>query len=504
MTKSLLLRSMVIVIFVAIGACGPNGQGDQFKKASNCPEGSDRCYLPDMTTNEGGHEADPDCHPNITVCYPDSVPLPPGEPRCVGGCLDPDHDGDGTGHSVGTNSAGTSHSIGEDSESDGPDYAPVRGPIDSGSSGPGGDHPGGNPFSSVGRSLGDFAHGLSKGAGQVWHVIRSEFDGEAEERRREADQARAVYDEAQDLLSQIKAIQDQAASDQARLESATAGIEHFRRDWASDLGMQQLGDFRARYNHRTDAIIGKIPHPSPSEYEANTPSPDHPTREYIGKPNVDQGLRYADFADQQIDAHSEWDHRTERKEVVGAGREAFHQAEASYQSGNLNEGNQAVAIGTALVDFALSMTPTVGGYKDVVEAVTGHSLLTGESLGTWGRAAATVGAAVFIGSVIVAPEVLPVVGILGKVLRGGREGREAVAATEAAQAAERVVSSAKQYEVESSKLGEYLGRLREAQTTKGNFDLPSGTRNEAQFLGEAWVGPNAKKMPYNNQPGKFV
>ncbi len=69
---------------------------------------------------------------------------------------------------------------------------------------------------------------------------------------------------------------------------------------------------------------------------------------------------------------------------------------------------------------------------------------------------------------------------------------------------EEVIDSAKRFELPPAKLGEYMGRLREAGRTKGNFDLPKGNKNEANFLGESWVGPNAKKVPYQGQPGLFI
>ncbi|MCX6131811.1 MAG: hypothetical protein NTX25_22475, partial [Proteobacteria bacterium] len=68
----------------------------------------------------------------------------------------------------------------------------------------------------------------------------------------------------------------------------------------------------------------------------------------------------------------------------------------------------------------------------------------------------------------------------------------------------RLVNFAKKFQVSPTKLGEYMGRLREAGRTKGNFDLPKGSRNEANFLGESWVGPNARQVPYQGQSDQFI
>ena len=44
-------------------------------------------------------------------------------------------------------------------------------------------------------------------------------------------------------------------------------------------------------------------------------------------------------------------------------------------------------------------------------------------------------------------------------------------------------------EVDQAKSAEMFGRLREAARGKGNFGVGQGTRDEADELGKAWVGP---------------
>ena len=132
-------------------------------------------------------------------------------------------------------------------------------------------------------------------------------------------------------------------------------------------------------------------------------------------------------------------------------------------------------IGTALVDMALSLVnPTVGGVKDVIEAITGNSLLTGEALGTWGRGAAMVGAAVFIGTAIVAPEALPVIGMLGKVLRAGGKAEKVEESINAATKLERAIESLpKGLKVERIRAGTGPERIAVVGRSMGNAE--SGT-----------------------------
>jgi hypothetical protein len=67
-----------------------------------------------------------------------------------------------------------------------------------------------------------------------------------------------------------------------------------------------------------------------------------------------------------------------------------------------------------------------------------------------------------------------------------------------------VLDSAKKFEVSGERLGKLMGDMREWIKTRGNFGMGAGKRNEAEFLGESWVGPNAIKKDYPGNPGKYI
>lgn len=87
--------------------------------------------------------------------------------------------------------------------------------------------------------------------------------------------------------------------------------------------------------------------------------------------------------------------------------------------------------------------------------------------------------------------------IATKYLKGGRTLQDVERVSE-------VVESAKKFEVPKNKIGDYMGSIREATNTRGNFGMGTGKRSEAEFLGESWVGPNPIKKDYPGKPGKYI
>jgi hypothetical protein len=58
--------------------------------------------------------------------------------------------------------------------------------------------------------------------------------------------------------------------------------------------------------------------------------------------------------------------------------------------------------------------------------------------------------------------------------------------------------------ISSPRLGNMIGDLKQAVSTRGNFDFTPGSTKQAYFIGDCWVGPNPTKSAYSNHPGKYV
>ena len=116
-----------------------------------------------------------------------------------------------------------------------------------------------------------------------------------------------------------------------------------------------------------------------------------------------------------------------------------------------------------------------------------------------------VGKAEIIGRV--ASDIIMAIAPTAAIARIGKGAvKSAAASSKIANRIRRITESAQKYlgKVSGSQLGEYMGTLRKAGKTKGNFDFPSGNRSEAKFFAESWVGPDSIKKPYKNHPGKFI
>jgi hypothetical protein len=256
--------------------------------------------------------------------------------------------------------------------------------------------------------------------------------------------------------------------------------------------------------------------------------------------------------------------------MVELAQNAVIAADKAYSSGDQEGGDFAIQVATTAVDVGLSLIPGVGLAKDIIEAASGYSIVTGKKLTGFERSMAVVG--ILTGGYGSALKYAGKAAILADVLKAGKAADEATEiakatskATEIAEAAEKVAvkekriidevaeavkdglpckvalniprtrpldillsiieskayaadcipgsaedalvgvfNSAGKNGLEGEKIGEVVGRLKDARKTKGNFDMPAGTSKEADFLGDCWTGPNAKLVEYNGQPGKFM
>ncbi len=172
---------------------------------------------------------------------------------------------------------------------------------------------------------------------------------------------------------------------------------------------------------------------------------------------------------------------------------ALKASKAHYQASEWEDGQIAGQIGEILLDLTTSVAPGLSVGRDLYEALTGKDLISGETLDTFARSLAVIG----IVTLGFGSKIGKALKVVNKLMKGEK-------AAEALKTSEKILEAANKFDVPSNKLGEYMGRLREAGKTKGNFDFPKGTKSEANFLGESWVGANAKKTPYQNHLGKSV
>ena len=177
--------------------------------------------------------------------------------------------------------------------------------------------------------------------------------------------------------------------------------------------------------------------------------------------------------------------------ILDASRGLQEESRSLKMAGQLIDAVKYITGAHELLDTALDMTPGVSWAKDCVEALSGRSIVTGERLSTFERSAALIGSVT--------------VGFSSKFLKGFNaitkyfRGNSAVI-----KHTQGVLNSIKGWGLSNKKLGYYIGELKKAAKTKGNFTMPKSTKKEASFLGEAWVGKNAKVRPYGGQPRKFI
>ena len=198
--------------------------------------------------------------------------------------------------------------------------------------------------------------------------------------------------------------------------------------------------------------------------------------------------------------------KEQRLEIIDAGEDATDLADESFADGDMTAGEDYLQLATNLVDVGLGLTPGVGWAKDTYEAITGTNLITGEELTSAERSFAILGAATGgLGSKL--GGLFKGVSKIVNVIRRGGKGKKTQKAADTAlvtQKHRKVYDSATKYDIPANRIGPLINDMKTWGKTKGNFDIPSGTTKEANFLGENWVGPDAIKKDYGGKPGKYI
>ena len=260
-----------------------------------------------------------------------------------------------------------------------------------------------------------------------------------------------------------------------------------------------LSNAAVNHNANIDGLL------SSNEQDQINQGIQRPQQQYQQKTavNTDDGrmiqglLLYGAYAKNEAGKSS--DYHDQRLFLIDRAEASIKDADEAFDRGDRVTGKIAAEIAIALLDLSLSLTPGIGWGKDTYEAISGRSLLTNEKLDDFSRTLAILGCVTLgIGSIFSEVEEIGKVAVeVEKVAQLGKDEKIVRDTGE-------ILSSAKKYEIESSKLGEEMGRLREATKTKGDFGMGAGKINEAEFLGESWVGPNAIKKDYPGKPGKYM
>jgi hypothetical protein len=108
------------------------------------------------------------------------------------------------------------------------------------------------------------------------------------------------------------------------------------------------------------------------------------------KEAIDEARRYLDAVKSQIELNPDR-YLEARREAVRGAETAFGLADEALGNGDQETANAAREVGIALADAAIGFTPVFGWVKDVIEAGSGYSVLTGKPLDDWSRKAAWVG-----------------------------------------------------------------------------------------------------------------
>lgn len=459
-----------LLIFFALFSCrGSLTQGERDAVTKYCRSGG-------CTLNDEGPPAPEGKEPSITKVT-DVTPVPASSDDTDGLEMGGDMDGEDLGFG------------GQGGDSQGDGIVSNSQPQDHGN--------GSDPFS----GLGDFFSDLGKGVSKAWNGAWNELNGDNAKARRRAREGKKLVSEAKDFWKKAELLKENIKQNTEGLEKSWSDIRSLAAESQLSNRKNDLKEIRDRYNKRTGEILEQVPLANPAIFEESEEGPGD--KIYPEHHRVEQGRNYLTYAKQKVEAQSHSSNFKARESLVGFGNAALDAAEGSFRAGHIQEGGALVDMGIAAADLALSLTPGVGWAKDGYEAISGSSILDGHQLTSAERTIAMVG--LLTGGI---GSKLAIMGKGAKVVdvltQSAKNADEAESIARAGNRALETLDSAKKFEVPPTKLGEYVGRLREAGRTKGNFDLPKGTKNEANFLGESWVGPNAKQVPYQGQPGQFI
>jgi hypothetical protein len=223
--------------------------------------------------------------------------------------------------------------------------------------------------------------------GKAWNSIKDELNGNNAEKRRKEREGKRLLREIHDLWEQSEALDSAESADVAAIEGNWNGLNDSWKDFGIASREKDLEEFRGRYNSRSRGVLEGVPVADPSAFDGLGKGRGEGI--YPEHKKVENGRKYLKYARGKLDPNAP-DYEA-RKTLVEFGDSALDEAETSYREGNISEGNAWHDIGIATADAALSATPIIGWMKDVYEASTGNSLLTGKKLTKFERSMAAVG-----------------------------------------------------------------------------------------------------------------
>lgn len=373
-------------------------------------------------------------------------------------------------------------------------------------SGSDGNGKGGGALEGAGDVLKHWGNEIGKG----WDGVKNEINGNNAEKRRRKREAKRLMSEMRDLWKQAESYGLEIEDDKRAIENSWGLLNESWQDFGLATREQDLSNFRSRYNTRTHQILDGVPVADPSVFEGLGKGRGEGI--YPEHAKVEAGRKYLAYARGKLDPNAA-DYEV-RKTLVDLGDAALDEAESSYRAGNVLEGNAWYEIAMAAADAALSLTPGVGWAKDVYEASTGKSLLTGKKLSDFERTMAAVGALTGgIAKLGVIAKAGKIFGIMATTAKTAEEaekiaqaGKEAVEIAENAAKAPGLLSSGadsvKAYAEAASKYGKSSGEVAESlKSGKGLFG--KGPQLERSALNEAQASNLKrfeKKLPSGAEP----
>ena len=212
------------------------------------------------------------------------------------------------------------------------------------------------------------------------------------------------------------------SGEQSSIEAVGREVSKSQTDFEASASDAAFSGIASRYNTRTQGVLDKTP-----EVDESKLAGVRTKGVYYEADKIAKGRKYLKFAEQKVEKFQGQADYGARKGLLRVANDAMDEAESQYQNGNPVEGSKYYAVGMAIADVVISLTPIVGAGKDAIELVTGVGMLDGHKLTTFERSMAGVGLAT-LG--------LAELGVFGKLANLGRVlGKSATSAEEAAKVA---------------------------------------------------------------------
>jgi hypothetical protein len=273
--------------------------------------------------------------------------------------------------------------------------------------------------------------------------------------------------------------------------SATSSMEHQRGNAAAVAAAMREIAARSARDHNSQVQVVEVSAADLADALASLP-PDRfktPSSSRKGRELREAGA-YLEAADRQVEALGGPTKAT-RQQLLSIARSALEAADGYYAAGDDTSGDIARAVALAALDMSLSMTPGIGLAKDLIEAATGRSILTGEKLDGFARSAAVLG-------VLTA-------GVGGTLLKAGRSAAViAKLGIKDVQVAEKAVAFAEAVAKDGDEFGEMVAKSAETMKRAEKLGMTEASGAKMMSAAEANAPYIAlqKSPPYT--PGTVV